>query len=152
MRTIRPRIATLLLLSLLVAPAGFVAGQAAQEQEQEEAQLEQENPGDQAGEALQAFSRSEWITRNRLPYPGMSRPASAVAPEPGPVPADFPLLVTSAAFVDPGITAPTRVNNDLLPPGNATNPWSQAEPDIDVNPFNENDIVGVYQKNRVRVG
>ena len=151
MRTIRPRIATLLLLSLLVAPAGFVAGQGEQSGEQEQ-QLEQENPGDQAGEALQAFSRSEWITRNRLPYPGMSRPASGVAAEPGPVPADFPLLVTSAAFVDPGITTPTRVNNDLLPPGNGTNPWSQAEPDIDVNPFNENNIVAVYQESRFRDG
>ncbi len=98
------------------------------------------------------FSRSKWIEQYRLPYPGESRPASEVAPLPGAVPADFFLLSNSAAFVDPEITAPQRVNNDLLPPGGATNPWSQAEPDLDVNPFNELNLVGVYQESRFRDG
>lgn len=153
MRTISIRIATLLLLSLIAGPAGFVVGQAEQGEQQEQAeQAEQEDQGAQAEEAPPPFSRAEWIRRNRLPYPGIPRPVSEIPPAPEPVPGDFSLLVASAAFVDPGITPPTRVNNDLLPPGNATNPWSQAEPDIDVNPFNENNIVAVYQESRFRDG
>ncbi len=153
MRMISTRIATLLLLSLIAGPAGFVVGQTDQGEQQEQAeQAEQEDEGALVGEAPQPFSRSEWIRRHRLPYPGIPVPVSEVPPAPDPVPGDFSLLVASAAFVDPGITTPTRVNNDLLPPGNATNPWSQAEPDIDVNPFNENNIVAVYQESRFRDG
>ena len=39
-----------------------------------------------------------------------------------------------------------------MPPGAGANPWSQAEPDLDVNPFNELNIVGVYQESRFRDG
>ena len=170
MRTFRICFAALLLISLLAGPSGFVVGQGEQGEQQEQfEQQEQGGPGEQGeeqengsppadgggtdgGQGEQPFSRAEWIRNNRLAYPEMPRPATGTPPPPGPVPADLPLLVASAAFVDAGITAPKRINNDLLPPGNGTNPWSQAEPDMDVNPFNDNNIVTVYQESRFRDG
>lgn len=98
------------------------------------------------------FSRARWIERHRLPYPGDPYPLAPHPPPPPPVTPDFTLLAGLRAFVDPAVTGPVRVNNDLLPPGNATNPWSQAEPDIAVNPFNDDNIVAVYQESRFRDG
>ena len=54
--------------------------------------------------------------------------------------------------MDEHVVGPLRINGDLLSPGNGTNPWSQAEPDVDVNPFDENNIVAVYQESRFRDG
>ncbi len=133
MRVIQTRWTTAGMLLLLAGSTGFLGVTAP----------EQQPP---------VFSRSEWIEQYRLPYPGESRPATDIPPLPGVVPPDFFLLSGSAAFVDPGITPPVRANNDLLAPGAGANPWSQAEPDLDVNPFSELNIVGVYQESRFRDG
>ncbi len=128
-------------LSLLVL-AGSTAPIAAQEIGQRDAEAQRTPP----------FSRARWIRDHRLPYPGLPNPLLEMAPAPPPVLPDFFLLSTLRAFVDPAVTGPVRVNNDLLPPGNATNPWSQAEPDIAVNPFNDKNLVAVYQESRFRDG
>jgi len=149
MRTSRVGIAVLLLLALFGGSTRLNAlapGPGPQSQRQRG--LLEQSPEEEEG---QQFSRARWIREHRLPYPGAPTVATeAVAPPP--VPPDFFLLSTADAFVDADVTSPVRVNNDLLPPGNATNPWSQAEPDIDVNPENDDNIVAVYQESRFRDG
>ena len=105
-----------------------------------------EKPAQQVGQT------APWLYRDveNLPY---EAPRFAAAQSPaGPIPGDFFLLAGSDAFVHPAITPPLRVSNDLLSPGGGTNPESQVEPDIDVNPFNELNLVGVYQESRFRDG
>lgn len=143
MRTTRAGFVVFLVLLML---AGATALIAAQQQAQESDQ------GDEAPQQPPPFSRAQWIRDHRLPYPGLPNPLVALPPAPPPVLPDFFLLSTLRAFVDPAVTGPVRVNRDLLPPGNATNPWSQAEPDIDVNPFNDKNLVAVYQESRFRDG
>ena len=104
------------------------------------------------------FSRADWIARHldRLPFSGGVTPEAlqpvASAPGADPVPADFFRLSARNAFVSPDVTPPLRVNNDLLEPGGGTNPESQAEPYISVNPANQANLLGVYQESRFRSG
>jgi hypothetical protein len=147
----------LLLACALAAPS--TAGQSPPGPQGEEQEVQE---GAQAGVAApdeaatvtqeEPFSRSRWIREHRLPYPGIPHPLSPMPPPPVPVLPDFSLLAGLRAFVDPAVVGPVRVNNDVLPPGNATNPWSQAEPDIAVNPFDDDNIVAVYQESRFRDG
>jgi len=165
MRTPWIRVVTLFLLVLAAASSASVAAQDKQGVQGEQAeQGEQEEQGDEDEKQQQAddsppgaqlpapFSRSRWIREHRLPYPGVPSPLAPLPSPPPPVLPDFYLLGALRAFVDPAVAGPVRVNNDLLPPGNATNPWSQAEPDIDVNPFNDKNLVAVYQESRFRDG
>jgi len=108
-------------------------------------------PGGEPGQE-QPFSRIRWIEEHELAYPGKPNPLAPAPAPPTTVLPDFILLAGARAFVDPAVTGPVRVNNDLLPPGNATNPWSQAEPDIAVNPFDDSNLVAVYQESRFRDG
>ena len=104
----------------------------------------------------ETFSRAAWIERHlaRFPFSGGVVPDAAGSwpAAAGPVLADFFLLTESAAFVAPDVTPPLRVNNDLLPPGGGTNPESQAEPYVAVNPANTHNLLGVYQESRFRDG
>jgi len=160
----RRRLVGLLLVVLIGAADGVVATaagqqgpgeQAGQREENEQQGAEQEiaPPSDPAAPQQPAgFSRARWIGEHRLPYPGVPHPLAPQPPNPPTVLPDFFLLSSSRAFVDRAVVGPVRVNNDLLPPGNGTNPWSQAEPDIAVNPFNDNNLVAVYQESRFRDG
>lgn len=149
MRTRRAGFAAFPLLLVLTGSTALVAAQPARQQTQESGAA-----GGVAGGTAQqtSFSRARWIRDHRLPYPGRPNPLVGLPPAPPPVLPDFFLLSASLAFVDAAVTGPVRVNRDLLPPGNATNPWSQAEPDIAVNPFNDKNLVAVYQESRFRDG
>ncbi len=150
MRTTRPGITSFLLLVLL---AGLTPTRASSAQAGAQAAAPRE-PGKvfPLPAEAQEFSRARWIREHRLPYPGKPQPLAATPPPAAPIPADFFVLAVTDAFVDAAVSGPTRINNDLLPPGAATNPWSQAEPDVDVNPQNDSNIVAVYQESRFRDG
>jgi len=155
------------LLLAVVSSTGFVGSSQGEEIQQgeegqqgegiEEGGQEQEpDPGESKGapQEPEPFSRARWMERHQelMGYPEAPRPALESAPLPPPIPTDFFVLSSTNAFVDPGVTSPVRVNNDLLAPGGGTNPWSQAEPDLDVNPFNELNILAGYQESRFRDG
>ena len=145
----------LLLLLVLAGSTALIAAQEEGPQQGEQGSQQGEQEFEQRlkeRQETESFSRAQWIRDHRLPYPGLPNPLAPLPPPPPPVLPDFYLLSTLRAFVDPAVIGPVRVNNDLLLPGNATNPWSQAEPDIDVNPFNDKNLVAVYQESRFRDG
>ncbi|MEW6208197.1 MAG: sialidase family protein [Acidobacteriota bacterium] len=95
------------------------------------------------------FSRSETLARqmHKVRFssgvlPGNTTPVTLAKAEPAPL----------ASLQESLVSAMTRVNTDLLPPGSVAQPETQAEPYLAVNPENPLNLVAGYQESRFSNG
>lgn len=94
------------------------------------------------------FHRAEWIVRHldRVAFSGGVLPSPELPIDLGP--RSFPFL----APIDHRSTRPRRVNRDLLGEQTVEQPGTQAEPYLDVDPFDPEHIVAGWQENRYSDG
>jgi hypothetical protein len=107
------------------------------------------NPLMSGGQNSNRFSRSETLARQMRKMrfssgvlPGDSIPVTLAQAEPAPL----------VPFQESLVSAMTRVNTDLLPPGPVAQPETQAEPYLAVNPENPSNLVAGYQESRFANG
>ena len=117
-----------------------------------------------SGEGQAKFSRAEWIARysRQVRFSGGVMPSIAAPALPG-AEVESPTKNTApqsrateaesgAAEAESGATAPVRVSSDLLPTDSAAQPATHAEPYLDANPADANNLLGGWQENRFAGG
>lgn len=94
------------------------------------------------------FSRSEWI-RQRM---HKARFSSGLLPVTSILPTATITEVYPSADLDPAAIEPIRLSHDLLASDILAQPGTQAEPYVDANPSNPDNVVACWQENRFRNG